>query len=157
MKSGLIIAKKGYTIEGRSDEVYVNTETPLQKVMKNVSGYLVINPDGSFGSVGDYDWVVNSSTVSSTTYMLRIPYEDGVRYVPQFEGYMDQKANSKRIRLTNTAAGVSAEGDCHGFIWADSYGIVLFALMPHDITNKPAVGSFGYFVQVYYDRVERED
>jgi len=148
MKTGLVIAKDTYTIEGAPDELYVDSNTPMLKVFKNVSGALVINADGSFSSIGDYKWTSSSANY----YNLNIPTNDLLDYAPQFEAYMDKDPDDKRVRLTNIAAGVGLVGHCNGFA---SGGNLYVGIQANVIGTPPFAGKYGYFVQIYYDRASR--
>jgi hypothetical protein len=148
MKTGLVIAKDTYTIEGAPDELYVDSNTPMLKVFKNVSGALVINADGSYSSVGDYSW----TNPSANNYSLVITTDNLLNYAPQFEAYMDKDPDDKRTRLNNLVAGVGLTGHCNAF----AFGVGSSVEIRANVTGTPPfAGSYGYFVQIYYDRASR--
>ena len=153
--NGLVIAKERANIKSSPDRLYVDSSTLLLKVFKNITGSLIIAEDGTFSSAGENSWSLTSSSSSSYNYDLIIKYPE-LSYAPQFEGFLDQVSMGKRMRLGNLIAGVGLEGDCGGFISGGTDRILLTASVLTDVTLKPRPGTYGYFVQIYYDRAERE-
>lgn len=154
MPSGLKIAKDGYSIEGKSDQLYVDSTTDLLKVFKNVTGSLIIDIDGNFSSEGDNEWEFYFESTTDSNYRLNIPFDNKIGYAPQFETYLDSVSLGKRRRLGNVISGISLVGDCSGFTSATNNYVTVIASVAHDITGKPVPGIYGYFVQIYYDRAQ---
>lgn len=156
MATGVIIAKEGFSIEGSPDELYVDPSTDLQRVIRSVSGSF--STDGTtFQSVGDYQWVKDGNS-----YFLTIPIPE-VDYIPQYVAFMDQVSLGKRMKISNILGGVSVDGDLGAFVTAgkSSNGVpfvrISFRFNRDNITiPEMLAGIYGYFVELYYDRIERK-
>lgn len=157
MAIGVIIAKDGFDINGAGDELYVDPSTDLLKVFKNVTG--VFSTDGStWSSKGDYKWKENSRDGSNRrNFTLSIPLTE-LDYIPQFLVYMDTKNNDKRMLISNYLAGVSTEGDAGAFASISDYSgfPTLNVTMTFTVPNQLTAGEYGYYIQIYYDRIERK-
>lgn len=157
MANGLSIAKKGNTIKGTPDKLYVDPTTQLLKVARTVTG--VLSADGTTVrsiDMGDYLWVKDTTYAGSgQTWNLTIPYNDLMDYIPQFIVFLDQVSNGKRMQLGNIIAGVGNEGDANGFANISRNGLFISALLnPFGGANTNVPGEYGFFAQIYWDRIE---
>ena len=160
MATGVVISKGGFDITGAGDELYVDPSTELLKVFKNVSG--AFSTDGStWTSKGDYKWVeIGNDASGRRSFELVVPLPE-LDYMPQFLVYMDSKNNDKRMLLSNLLGGVSLEGDIGAFASATNYRSrgaypTIEIYMNFTTPNQLTAGEYGYYIQVFYDRVERK-
>ena len=157
MAFGLVIAKDSYDITGNYDELYVDPRTRLNKVVINAYGAFSTN-GSTWTSKGPYAWrevAANSGGQRNFLLDVQLPQLD---YIPQFCAYMDQSNNKNRTLLSNYIAGVGAEGDTSAFV---SGGLLnkkiptITINMVFTLPNQLTAGEYGYFMQIYYDRVTR--
>ena len=142
MTTGIRIAKPDYSQDGTSDQIYVDSTTPLFKVHMPISGALVY--DGStVTSTGDYTWI----NTSGATYQLTIPHNLG--YTPFFTAYMDALGGSRRRYLSTFVSGVSLDGDLRSFAMADCFNVTLTSTF----IGTPIAGNYGYFVYIFKDMI----
>ena len=161
MATGVVIAKSGFDITGSGDELYVDPSTELLKVFKNVSG--AFSTDGNtWTSKGDYKWKDNGRDGSNRrSFQLGIPLPE-LDYIPQFLVYMDSKNNDKRMMLSNYLAGVSLEGDIGAFASAGDFPSggeypTITIYITFTVPNQLTAGEYGYYVQIFYDRIEAKE
>lgn len=146
MTTGIRIAKPDYSQDGTSDQIYVDSTTPLFKVHQAISGALVY--DGSvYSSTGDYTWI----NTLGNTYHLTIPHTLG--YTPFFTVYMDALNGARRRYLSTFVSGVSLDGDVRSFASATSTTIELDATF----IGTPIAGVYGYFVYIFKDMITPEE
>jgi len=158
MATGVIISKGGFTIDGATDELYVDPSTELLKVIRNVAG--VFSTDGTtWTSKGDGVWTdLGKDGSNRRNFELVIPIPE-VDYVCQYLAYMDQKNNDKRMLLSNYLAGVSLEGDVNAFasismFYGNNKYPSVVIRMSFQVPNQLTAGEYGYFVQIFYNRIQ---
>ena len=160
MATGVVISKGGFDITGAGDELYVDPSTELLKVYKNFSG--AFSTDGNtWASKGDYKWIEEGRDASNRrSFRLDIPLPE-LDYMPQYLIYIDSKNNDKRMLVSNYLAGVSLEEDVGAFGSVGNWGSggtypIVSIYMNFTVPNQLTAGEYGYYIQVFYDRVERK-
>lgn len=153
---GVRIAKPGYDVGDPSERLYVDTDTPLNKVAQIISGSMTF--DGSSFTPLSYEGYtpsVSALVADQRLYLLVIPHD--LDYVPTFLLYCDTNPYADRLLVTSYAVELGANFIPNVFV-TDS--AIELSLLGGRLDSGPGVylppeaGKYSYYGYIFYDDLE---
>lgn len=149
MSKGIRIAKSGADVKSNSQNIYVDSATPLLKVAISGSGYMI--SDGVSRNMkwrGQYQGTTQDD-VNGYAFDIVIPHDLG--YVPMTAVYVDTGPGTNRRYCTNIS-GTTVAGGVAPFATATNKQLHI-SLLPAIFNTPPIAGEYGFFFYIFYDRV----
>jgi len=149
MTQGIKIAKPTHKVSEEAQNLYVDSDTPLFKTFLTVSGSLVSDGTSSAIWTGQY---VGTTANNGASGELIIPHNLG--YSPASLVYFDLSPGFHRQFTTNFSGGVGTAGALSVGSFVDSQNLYINYFSTGGFTTPPAVGTYGFYIYIFYDGVD---
>lgn len=151
MSRGIQIAKPGKKVTGNSEDLYVDSDTPILKVALQGSGVMI--SDGVTRAAkwrGDFPGETTDDLTHGYFFTVTIPHD--LKYTPTFIAYAELIPGARRVYLTALSQGVS-DGILAGAIcYKDRLELNFTPITGgFHLDQPPPAGEYGYAFYIFVD------